>query len=198
MERSGPPPTRRGYEFGDVASALQKSIRRGQEDDALYWAIELAESGFDNYVWKRIRIMVSEDIGIANETLPAVIHGLWENYKEQKKLKDTFHRPERLFLVHAIILLARSPKSRMVDHALWYHYSAEPPERDIPDCAHDKHTKTGKRQGRSWEHFFEEGELLENESPIPDNYREVGRKAVVSGSKVEVSNGGQSTLPYPD
>jgi replication-associated recombination protein RarA len=35
-----------GYLLGEVASALQKSIRRGDEDGALFWSTELDLSGY--------------------------------------------------------------------------------------------------------------------------------------------------------
>jgi replication-associated recombination protein RarA len=45
--------TPNGHLCGEAASALQKSIRRGKERDALYWASELDLAGFGNYIWKR-------------------------------------------------------------------------------------------------------------------------------------------------
>jgi replication-associated recombination protein RarA len=45
---------------------MQKCIRRGLERDALFWATELDRSNFGEYVWKRLRIIASEDIGIAD------------------------------------------------------------------------------------------------------------------------------------
>ncbi len=40
--------TKNGYDFFEVASAFQKSIRRGMEKEAMYWAIELYESNYQN------------------------------------------------------------------------------------------------------------------------------------------------------
>jgi hypothetical protein len=42
MTRFADLPTPGGYLSGEVASALQKSIRRGLEREALHWATELA------------------------------------------------------------------------------------------------------------------------------------------------------------
>ena len=55
--------TQSGYDFFEISSALQKCIRRGMEDDALHWAVELYASGYGEYVWKRLRIMSSEGRG---------------------------------------------------------------------------------------------------------------------------------------
>ena len=51
--------TKRGYDFGEVASAFQKAIRRGDARLAGYWGLELYDSGFREYVWKRLFIILS-------------------------------------------------------------------------------------------------------------------------------------------
>jgi replication-associated recombination protein RarA len=53
--------TKRGYEFGEVSSAMQKAIRRGDTRLAGYWALELWASGYGNYVWKRLLTVSAED-----------------------------------------------------------------------------------------------------------------------------------------
>ena len=65
--------TQKGYEFFEVSSAFQKSIRRCMEDEALYWAIELWNSNYKEYVWKRMLIIASEDVGLAEPTMPQQI-----------------------------------------------------------------------------------------------------------------------------
>jgi replication-associated recombination protein RarA len=44
--------TRNGYDFYEVASALQKSIRRNDVVVAAFFGVELWQSGYGNYVWK--------------------------------------------------------------------------------------------------------------------------------------------------
>ena len=46
--------TQRGYDFYEVASALQKSIRRGDAKLAGYMALELFPR-YAEYCWKRLR-----------------------------------------------------------------------------------------------------------------------------------------------
>lgn len=162
-----------GYKLGEVASALQKSIRRGEEDSALFWATELDLSGYSEYAWKRLRIITSEDIGLASPTLPAIIQALYSAWSDQRKKKDERHGPERLFLVHAVILLARSQKSRLVDHALIAYYEAPRPQREIPDWALDKHTLRGRKLRRGNDHFWAEGARLANAAELLDPYREI-------------------------
>jgi hypothetical protein len=85
---SGIPPTIRGFEFAEVASSMQKSIRRGDEEGALYWAIELDRSDYGEYIWRRLRIICSEDVGLAEPLMPAVIRALYDNWVDAKKKKD--------------------------------------------------------------------------------------------------------------
>ena len=46
--------TVRGYQLSEVVSAMQKAIRRGDARVAGYFAIEMFESGFDQYCWRRL------------------------------------------------------------------------------------------------------------------------------------------------
>src|SRR5437879_4419775 len=65
-----------GYRCDEVASALQKCIRRGLADDALFWATELDLAGFGEYVWKRLRIIASEDVGLSDNSIAPAISAL--------------------------------------------------------------------------------------------------------------------------
>lgn len=158
--------TKKGYDFFEVSSTIQKAIRRGEEDTALYFTVELFNSGFDEYLWERLKIIVSEDVGLAEPAIPSMIESLYAMYSQQKKKKKD-NRPERLFLVHAVIALVRCKKSRYVDWAvikIWREHDQE--KRPIPDYAYDMHNQTGKRMGRGLEHFYDEGSKLENFDPI--------------------------------
>jgi replication-associated recombination protein RarA len=159
--------TVKGYSLFDCSSAFQKSVRRGLENEAMYWAVEAFESSYDEYIWKRIRIIASEDIGLAEPNIAANINALYQNYSIQKKKKDDKNRPERLFYTHAILMICRAKKSRVVDNSLIYfwetHYNEK---REVPEFAYDKHTTKGRSMKRSWKHFFEEGTLLNNMAEI--------------------------------
>src|SRR2546421_3982133 len=176
-----------GHLLPEVVSALQKCIRRGLVDDALYWAVDMYLTGYDEYAWKRLRIMASEDVGPAEPALPATIAALYHTYSDLKKKKDEAHAPQRLQFVHAVILLATARKNRIVDHALIHHFGNHAAlKRDIPDCALDKHTARGKRLGRGAEHFFAEGIKLPNETGA-DPYRELARQTLTAAPALEAS-----------
>jgi len=177
------PPTVNGYNYLEVVSAFQKSIRRGDEDVALFFAIEIEQSNRHEALWRRLKVIVSEDIGLANNQASIMIDTLHRAYKEARAQKKPNH-PERLMLVHAILYLCRSAKSRLVDWALNVHYPFHGSELiDIPDYAFDMHTAKGRRLGRDLAHFAEHGAKLSNFhiQPNEDEYKQkaldvLGRK----------------------
>jgi replication-associated recombination protein RarA len=164
--------TASGYLNSECSSAMQKCIRRGLEEEALFWATELDLAGYGAYVWKRLRIIASEDIGLADPNLCLQVRVLYENWVEQRKKKEDRSLADRLFLVHAVLLCVRAQKSRMVDTALITMYESGRPMRQIPDFALDMHTTKGRALHRGANHFFTEGAAIENaeRTLLPDPY----------------------------
>jgi replication-associated recombination protein RarA len=151
------------YDFHELLSALQKEIRRGKEYNAVFWAVEL-ESFNAKALWNRLRVIASEDVGLANPVAPLIIDVLEKQYKDAKGRKNDSWR---LFLVHAVLFLARSPKSRMVDDLLIAVYSNTKYRNErleIPDYALDMHALRGRKMGRGFKHFIEEGSKIANEA----------------------------------
>src|SRR5262245_8460336 len=65
--------TVRGYDLPDVVSALQKATRRGDGRIAGYFAIELFESGFAAYAWRRLLTISAEDCaGLVTQEVKAL------------------------------------------------------------------------------------------------------------------------------
>jgi replication-associated recombination protein RarA len=181
-----------GYRCDEVASALQKTIRRGHEREALFWATELELAGFGNYVWKRLRIIASEDVGVADPSVALTVRALYENWLDETKRQkdDRYAGFHRVFLLHAVVLLARAPKSRMLDHALMVMYGGERPRPEVPDYALDMHTKRGRQMGRRLDHFFEEGSQLAGET-LPDPYLDEGHAALTRSERQRPGRGGE-------
>jgi len=126
--------------MGEVRSALNKAIRRGQEDQALYWSTEIVRSGFEAYLWSTLFVIMSEDIGLAEPALPATMWGLYDMWELQRKKKNP-NRPERLFWAQAVLLCVRARKSRIVDDALCAHWGTDERLYEVPDEALDPHTQ---------------------------------------------------------
>jgi len=171
------PQTQRGYDIYELLSALQKDIRRGNEYQAVFWAVEL-ESFNPTALWNRLRAIASEDIGLADPLAPLTIDVLKKEYYDARGREDDSYR---LFLVHAVLFLARSPKSRIVDDLLNVVYGQiqhEDKKLAIPDYALDMHTSRGIRMGRGFDYFFSEGNKLKNE-PFENPYTEKAKEMLI-------------------
>jgi len=134
----------------------------------MFWAIELYESGYQKYVWKRMLVMISEDVGLAMPEGPAVIAALKGIY-EDFAAKNDRHKPEKLHFVHALQYLLRAKKSRYIDLSISVHWSQwhrEKGVKEVPDFAFDMHTRKGKKMGRGLDHFYEEGMLIDNAAKV--------------------------------
>jgi replication-associated recombination protein RarA len=158
--------TIRGYNFGEVSSAMQKAIRRGDPHLAGYWALELWHSGFGRYVWKRLLTVSAEDCwGI----LTAEVKALHDSYLVVNENTPARQPKGRIFISKAVILLCMAKKNRDADHLQNYAYDKQvglTPETladelhaagdyvPIPDYAFDCHTGKGKKMGRTKADFF--------------------------------------------
>ncbi len=195
--RTGPPPTRRGLDAFECVSQVQKAIRRGQEETALWFALELDQSGYSAWAWRRLLIIASEDVGIGEPLAALTVRALFENWQEERK-RDK-QAQGGVFLTHAVIVLARAKKSRIADSALIALGEAAPP-REIDDVARDIHTKAGRKMRRGWRFFFESSGLLADpetgeltaDGATPDPYRERAREVLERGRSAS------KTLPGPD
>ncbi len=103
--------TQNGYNLMEAISALQKDIRRGNEEDAYYWALELAPQ-YEAYLWRRLIVIVNEDIGIANVPLLLLVPQQRAAYFEMRSTRNG-NGSAKLILATTILALCRSPKSRV-------------------------------------------------------------------------------------
>ena len=125
--RDFPWPTVLGYDLYEVMSAMQKTIRRGLEEDALFWGTELYLGDYADHAWSRLLVISSEDVGLAS-TAGMYTKVLNDMYRRNKKSGEA-----RLYFTHAILLLARAPKSRIVDHATIVSFEGPRGKQALPD-----------------------------------------------------------------
>ena len=179
------------YEWSEVTSALQKSIRRGKERDAVYWASILFKSGFSNYLKRRLAVIINEDIGPANPSA-LILAGLLRLDSITKKVDPKYERQEFngdafLPICNLIIIACRGRKSRIGDELTNLIFDTIDKEKkflSIPDYAIDSHTKRGREILGYWEEgtkeqshkrirlWFDEHSKLENEDEQYNTYRE--------------------------
>jgi replication-associated recombination protein RarA len=162
--------TKRGYDFYEVSSSLQKSIRRGDARHAGYWAIELWESGYANYVWKRLYTISAEDVwGLITNEVRALHQGYLLVNEAAKKQGEKKPAKGRIFIAKAVIMLCMAKKSRDADHLTNLVYDrmgidekklqedleeARKHPEPIPPYAFDIHTAQGRARGATKAKFF--------------------------------------------
>ena len=175
--------TQRGYDFYEVASALQKSIRRGDVELAGYMALELFPK-YSEYCWKRLLTISAED---CNGIITQEVKALYDSFHVINKGKKGDELKGRIFISKAVILLCQVKKNRDADLLSNYIYDKkigltdeqieklfeeirkEKPE--IPEYVFDVHTKKGKMAGKTKQDFFkEEQQALANKQPTIFDY----------------------------
>jgi putative ATPase len=103
----------------DVISAFIKSIRGSDPQAALFWLAIMIDGGEDpEFIARRLMILASEDIGLANS------QGLQVTANAHYVVKHIGMPEARITLAHATTFLALSPKSnsayRAIDAALGF------------------------------------------------------------------------------
>ncbi|KAA1424212.1 replication-associated recombination protein A [Nocardioides antri] len=104
---------RDGDQHYDVISAFIKSVRGSDADAALHYLARMIEAGEDpRFIARRLMILASEDIGLADPTaLPIAVAAA--------QTVQLIGMPEaQLTLAHATIALAVAPKSNAVTTAI--------------------------------------------------------------------------------
>ena len=141
------------YQFDEVASALQKCIRRNMEYEACHWAFIMHESNYYNYVWKRLAIIASEDVGNANPEAAILVSTLQSSYKQAISSQNRTKNDALVFIFQAIIYLCRSPKTREADSLVnLIRVKYEQGEiMEIPEFALDFHTRRGRAKLGNWQ-----------------------------------------------
>jgi len=97
---------RKGDAHYDTISAFIKSVRGSDPDAAVYWLAVMLQSGEDiNFIARRMIILASEDIGLADSNALRVA-------MDAAKAVEIIGMPEaRITLAHACLYLATAPKS---------------------------------------------------------------------------------------
>lgn len=137
----------------DTISAFIKSIRGSDPDAALYWLARMVYAGEDpRFIFRRLIIAASEDIGLADPTAVSVVEACAASF-------DRIGMPEGQFpLAQATIHLATAPKS---NSAMGFFDALESVKKeregDVPnhikDSNRDKES-AGHGQGYLYPHAY--------------------------------------------
>jgi len=121
---------RTGNRHHDVISAFIKSIRGSDPDAALLYLAIMLDGGEDpDFIARRLMILASEDIGLANS------QGLLVATSAHHVVKNVGMPEARITLAHVTVFLSLSPKSNSVykgiNEAL--EFVRKHPTIDVPD-----------------------------------------------------------------
>ncbi|NER10498.1 putative ATPase [Muriicola jejuensis] len=116
-----------GEQHYDIISAFIKSIRGSDPQGAVYWLARMIEGGEDvKFIARRLLILASEDIGLANPTALVIANSTFQAV-------TTIGYPEaRILLSECAIYLATSPKSNSSYMAIGDAQAAVKEHGDLP------------------------------------------------------------------
>jgi replication-associated recombination protein RarA len=180
--------TKNGRAFDEVASLLQKSLRRGDITMAACAVNELIPR-YANYCWNRLLTISAEDCaGVITGEIVA-LYDAWAKVNQGKSDKSK----GRIFFAKAIVLLAQARHSRDADElnilvvdrlpdevfdaaiaACESIFDADAADFEIPAYVYDCHTRRGKRMGKTKGQFIrEERDDLANPTTLFENLDEM-------------------------
>ncbi|MAP93718.1 MAG: AAA family ATPase [Ponticaulis sp.] len=154
----------------NLISALHKSIRGSDPDAAMYWFARMLRGGEDPlYIGRRLLVIASEDIGLADPTALMVT-------SEAVRAYERVGSPEgEIPLAHAVIHLATAPKSNAVVVALGAARAVAAQTDDLGPPMHIRNapTKMMKEQGYGdgylYDHDTEHG--FSGQNYFPDSMK---------------------------
>ena len=103
----------RGEDHYNVVSAFIKTLRGSDPDAALLWMFAMLDAGEEpRFVFRRMLIFASEDIGNADPHALSFVTSAWQAF-------EMVGLPEgEYFLAHACVYLAQAPKSNAIKGAI--------------------------------------------------------------------------------
>ncbi len=152
-------------EHYDVLSAFIKSIRGSDADAGLYWLARMLEAGEDaRLIARRLVILASEDVGMADP------QGLLVADAAARAVEFVGLPEAQLNLAHAVVYLARAPKSNAVTTALGAARADvhDRPAGAVPSHLRDAHYRSAAKLGHG------DGYRYPHDDPrgwLPQEYR---------------------------
>lgn len=160
---------KKGEYHYNIISAFIKSMRGSDENASLYYLARMLQAGEDpKFIARRMVIFASEDIGMA---APAALNLAVSTFLAVERIG----LPEAEYsLFHCAIIMAKSPKSRLVASAMAQakQTASDYPELPVPIHLRNAPTKLmkdlGYGKGTKWETGF-----VHPEGFLPDDLKNV-------------------------
>jgi putative ATPase len=147
---------KKGEDHYDTISAFIKTMRGSDPDAALLWMFKMLESGEEpRFLFRRMAIFASEDIGNADPRALQVVIAAWQAF-------EFVGLPEsEYFLAHACIYLAQAPKSNAVTRAMG---AVKKVIREAPSLEVPYHIRNAPVKGMK-EHGYGKGYQYPHDDP---------------------------------
>ena len=133
-----------GEDHYDTISAFIKTMRGSDPDAALLWMFKMLGSGEEpRFLFRRMAIFASEDIGNADPRALQIVISAWQAFEFVGMPEGEF------FLAHACVYLSQAPKSNAVTKAMGAVKRAikEAPLLEVPYHVRNAPMKGMKEQG---------------------------------------------------
>lgn len=160
----------RGEDHYNVISAFIKTLRGSDPDAALVWMFRMLESGEEpRFLFRRMMIFASEDIGIADPRALQVVVSAWQAF-------EMVGLPEgEYFLAQACIYVAQAPKSNAIKRAMHGAKEAvrQAPQLEVPNHLRNAPIKGMAEHGYGVEYLYPHDD---HRGVVPANYFPVGMK----------------------
>jgi len=158
---------RTGEDHYNTVSAFIKTMRGSDPDAALLWLYKMLGSGEQpRFLFRRMAIFASEDIGNADPRALQVVVSAWQAF-------ELVGLPEgEFFLAHACVYLSQAPKSNAITKAMHAakHLSETAAGLEVPNHLRNAPVKGMKQQGYGegyhYPHNAEDGVVAANYFPL--------------------------------
>lgn len=175
--------TKSGLDADLVISALQKCIRRADEDTALRMAYELylTSQFHEQKMWQRLLVISVEDIGFGEPTAPNLVKTLYELHKEF----DYGDGDRPIFFMQAIRYLCQCKKERSTDNikCILMKEFEQGYVPEVPEYTMDMHTIKGRAMGRDIFYFLNEASKVQ---PLWEGYDDQYRQKLIKMCEEEL------------
>ncbi len=161
---------KKGEDHYDTISAFIKTMRGSDPDAALLWMFKMLASGEEpRFLFRRMAIFASEDVGNADPRALQIVVSAWQAFEMVGLPEGEF------FLAHACVYLSQAPKSNAVTKAMDAARNAvqKTPSLEVPYHIRNAPVKAMKQHGYhvgyQYPHANDGGIVEEDYFPI--NYK---------------------------
>lgn len=193
--------TKGGFSIFPVSSLLQKSARRSDEETAAWAAWELARSGYESMLWKRLLTIATEDVSVEDSVTSEIrtLYKLGTGQEDATSEWSGVGERGRVCAIRAALLCAKAESSRLSDYmnntferiaderVTATEEGRDPaynfPAGDLdPDGRYqviqDMHTSVGSGQNRGYEHFLVHSSRTDSLADMEARFKRINMELV--------------------